>query len=332
MISNWSFRRMPMVLLAGLICSGAVEAAQPEQRTFLFNYDATVTGLQPGASARVWLPVPPNNEVQRVDLVAQSLPAPAALGTDPATGNRMLAFEAPADADGEIPLHLTYKVTRHEIGELPPAKDPDSAADLKANRLIPIGGAPQKLLLGQTLPTDPLQRGRALYDVVFNNMTYRKDQPGWGRGDATWACDSHFGNCTDFHSLFMSLARTSGLPAKFEIGFGVPEKHGTDNVAGYHCWALFHPEGHGWIPVDISEASKHPEKREYFFGHLCANRVAFSTGRDLTLVPKQSGEPLNYFVYPYVEVDGKPLPADKLKMAFSYQDLDNPATQPAVVN
>jgi adenine-specific DNA methylase len=28
-------------------------------------------------------------------------------------------------------------------------------------------------------------------------------------------------------------------------------------------------------------------------------------GRDITLSPKQDGEPLNYFVYPYVEVNGK---------------------------
>ena len=33
--------------------------------------------------------------------------------------------------------------------------------------------------------------------------------------------------------------------------------------------------------------------------------MQFSTGRDITLSPKQDGAPLNYFVYPYVEVDGK---------------------------
>jgi hypothetical protein len=34
--------------------------------------------------------------------------------------------------------------------------------------------------------------------------------------------------------------------------------------------------------------------------------VQFSTGRDITLSPKQDGPALNYFVYPYVEIDGKP--------------------------
>jgi len=35
--------------------------------------------------------------------------------------------------------------------------------------------------------------------------------------------------------------------------------------------------------------------------------VKFSVGRDIRLDPPQQGEPLNYFVYPYAEVDGKPL-------------------------
>jgi len=37
---------------------------------------------------------------------------------------------------------------------------------------------------------------------------------GWGRGDAKWACDAKFGNCTDFHSYFMGLARSKGPPAR----------------------------------------------------------------------------------------------------------------------
>ena len=51
-------------------------------------------------------------------------------------------------------------------------------------------------------------------------------------------------------------------------------------------------------------------------------------GRDLVLVPKQQGPPLNYFVYPYVEVDGQPWPSDRMTTAFDYEDLQ-PTTAPA---
>lgn len=36
--------------------------------------------------------------------------------------------------------------------------------------------------------------------------------------------------------------------------------------------------------------------------------MAISRGRDVRLEPPQQSDPLNYFVYPYAEADGKPLP------------------------
>jgi transglutaminase-like putative cysteine protease len=138
-------------------------------------------------------------------------------------------------------------------------------------------------------------------------MSYAKPEGlPWGRGDSEWACDARVGNCTDFHSYFMGLARSKGLAARFEMGFpvpGGPEREA--KVGGYHCWAYVWIEGHGWLPVDISEADKHPEKSDYFFGTLDADRVTMTGGRDLVLSPAPAEGPLNFFVYPYAEVDGK---------------------------
>jgi hypothetical protein len=70
--------------------------------------------------------------------------------------------------------------------------------------------------------------------------------------------------------------------------------------------------------VDISEAWKHPEMRDYFFGSHDVNRVQFSMGRDLRLNPPQEGKQRNYFVYPYVEVDGQEYP--NVSLTFSFAD------------
>lgn len=43
----------------------------------------------------------------------------------------------------------------------------------------------------------------------------------------------------------------------------------------------------------------------------------FSTERDLELVPKQAGGPVNFLIYPYVEVDGKPYLKQARKFAFA---------------
>src|SRR5262249_1796265 len=49
-------------------------ASAPRTREFLFTYGATVTGLRPGQTARVWVPVPPSNEDQRVRRVPHEQP------------------------------------------------------------------------------------------------------------------------------------------------------------------------------------------------------------------------------------------------------------------
>ena len=39
------------------------------------------------------------------------------------------------------------------------------------------------------------------------------------------------------------------------------------------------------------------------------------------LEPKQDGGPLNFFVYPYVEVEGKAYPQEKIVRKFSFKDV-----------
>ncbi len=150
-------------------------------------------------------------------------------------------------------------------------------------------------------------------------MRYDKTGTGWGRGDVLYACDAKKGNCTDFHSLFIAMARSQGIPARFEIGFPLPAAKHASEIAGYHCWAEFFEPQHGWVPVDISEAWKNPVKKDYFFGSHDTERVQFSMGRDLKLTPQQAGDPLNYLVYPYVEVGDKSYP--NVSNEFSFADV-----------
>ena len=308
---------IPLALLVA-----AAPPDEPKLRTFEFTYAATVTGLKPQETARIWLPVPPDNDEQNVEIVT---PLPdAKLTTEKFYGNRLYYLEAKADANGKIPLSMTFKVTRKEVRSLLTKDDGEDAAKtaryLQPDKLVPIEGKPLDLIKDKELPKDEMAKARMLYDLVNKHMKYNKEGKGWGRGDSVWACESGYGNCSDFHSLFISLARAQKIPAKFEIGFPLPEKRGEGDIAGYHCWAKFRPECKGWLAVDISEANKNPKLADYYFGNLTEDRVCFSTGRDLTLEPKQDAGPLNFFIYPYVEVDGKVYPQEKIEKKFSFRD------------
>ena len=300
-------------------------------RTFDFKYAGTATELKAGQRVRIWIPQPSDSEHQTVEAQSTTYPSTVAKkesNEDGRYGNQIHYFEATADEDGKVAFEFNYRIKRHEATEYG-AEEALSDEEIKnftgANAMVPIDGKPIELLDGKQLPTEMIQTGRALYDTVFEHMTYDKSKPGYGKGDSIWACDSRTGNCTDFHSLFISLARSQKIPSRFEIGFPLPpvnkkKDNLSGKIGGYHCWAWFHAEGSGWVPVDISEADKHPEMKEFFFGHLTKDRVAFSSGRDIKLVPAADSEPLNYFVYPHIEVDGKKWPKDKIELDFSYSD------------
>ena len=304
-----------LVFLCLLAVSAAAQVApKPESRHFTFTYAFTVRNTDPGKTLRIWFPTAHSDAWQQVRAVSATGDLPLRKTKESEYGNEMYYAEtAKADRE-EYKFEVVYDVVRTErlsmvdgkpIGHEKVTKT-QTVRFLQPDAMVPVTGRPADLARQQVQgKTAELDKARALYDYVFATLKYDKTGTGWGRGDVLWVCDAKHGNCTDFHSLFASMARSQGIPTRFAIGFPLPtDKHAGD-IAGYHCWSDFDLDGSGWIPVDISEAWKHPEKKDYFFGAHDQNRMQFTMGRDLTLSPKQAGGPLNYFVYPYVEYEGK---------------------------
>jgi hypothetical protein len=302
-------------------------ALAQDSRHFTFHYDFMVKNLPPGKKIRIWIPAAQSDAFQEAKVVSVHGSMPLEKARESRFGNEIYYVETLRAAPTNLHFEIEYDVVRHERVTLDASphlvaaslSSKEKAEDLQPDALVPITGLPAELAAKVTQgKTQPLDKARAIYDYVFTTMRYDKTGEGWGRGDVLYACDAKKGNCTDFHSLFIAMARSQGIPARFEIGFPLaPDKHSAE-IAGYHCWADFYIDGKGWIPVDISEAWKHQEKREYFFGSHDVNRVQFSMGRDLQLNPAQDGKPRNYFVYPYVEVDGQEYP--NVSLAFSFAD------------
>jgi len=312
------------------------------ERHFKFHYAFTVKNVPAGQAVRIWFPLAHSDAYQSVTVVSQDGDLKTRQTEDSDYGNAILFAEDTKASKSEYHFSVDYDVVRREHvvlvnGKLAPTAHPEKVPQLKLarflepDRLVPTSGLPAQLAIEQTknAHTD-LDKSRAIYDYVFTTMRYDKSGTGWGHGDTLWACDSKRGNCTDFHSVFMSMARSQHIPSRFEIGFPLPADKHSAEIPGYHCWAEFYNDQAGWVPIDISEAWKHQEKRDYFFGAHDVNRVQFSMGRDLKLTPAQAGAPLNYFIYPYVEVEGKEYP--NVSIDFSFRDADAPAPTAASSN
>jgi transglutaminase-like putative cysteine protease len=306
-----------------------LSALAQESRHFSFHYAFTMKNLPAGKKVRVWIPAAQSDAYQEVKVVSAKGDLPLKKTRESKYGNEIYFAETAGAAKTELQFDVVYDVVRHERIALQPGPHLVAASltkeerqeDLQPDALVPVTGLPADLAAKVTQgKVQALDKSRAIYDYVFTTMRYDKTGTGWGHGDVLYACDAKKGNCTDFHSLFIAMARSQGIPSRFEIGFPLPPDKHTAEIAGYHCWSDFYIDSKGWIPVDISEAWKHQEKRDYFFGSHDVNRVQFSMGRDLRLDPAQDGKPLNYFVYPYVEVDGQEYA--NISLAFSFADAE----------
>lgn len=328
-------RAMSMAVCVGLCLAcertaravGSVGNEGVEQRSFTIVYEAATKEIPVDSEqVRMWIPVPVDTPEQTITNVRFVLSADRErversledIGSLTRVGQTDVTCTLAPIANGigrslcvetsgeDIGVRMLFDCTRLETrgGEKASAHELETLR--RGDSFVPLTG--RVAAVARELPggkTDH-ETGRLLYEHTLERMRYAKPegQP-WGRGDSEWACNSRFGNCTDFHSYFMGLARTKGLAARFEMGFSVP---GGDErvtpIGGYHCWAYFYDSQSGWVPVDISEADKHPDKAAYFFGNLDADRVTMTGGRDLKLTPAPAQGSLNFFIYPHVEVDG----------------------------
>jgi transglutaminase-like putative cysteine protease len=98
----------------------------------------------------------------------------------------------------------------------------------------------------------------SLFGWVADNIEYRKTpQTELIAQSATWVLVNRYGVCDEIATLFIALARSLGIPARYAAGLAysnLPE------IADWqpHGWAELYFPGYGWVPFD-------PTYREFGF-------------------------------------------------------------------
>jgi hypothetical protein len=158
---------------------------------------------------------------------------------------------------------------------------------------------------------NPVKTARKIYDAIIDSMKYIHEV--CGRGVSTLTFEERVGRCDEFHALFRSMMMYKGIPVKWEQGIELPypsqiKERGEfeADCINAHSWVRFYIGGNKWMPADLSEAKRRPDLRDFYFGALPPNRIKMSSGRGITLNPKQESI-INTFPYAYAEADGIPL-------------------------
>src|ERR1041384_1721215 len=305
-----------VTLVAGAVSLHAASEPGIIKGTDQFEFIYRVKLPEITGEARVWIPEAKTDAFQIVTVEELNIPMKFEKVQDHEYGNDICVLY-PQPADSGKTIEVRYRVGRREKSTYS-AKSDEAARYLRPENLVPINETfktlAEKAAVGKS---DDLERAKALYDHVLGRMRYDKSGTGWGRGDAKYACDMRTGNCTDFHSYFIALARSIGIPARFAIGATIPADKNEGTIEGYHCWAEFLADGH-WVPVDISEAWKNPKLADYYFGHNPANRFEMTKGRDLVVDPETARGPINFLVYPLLEMNGEVI---KPETTFSFRRI-----------
>jgi transglutaminase-like putative cysteine protease len=340
--------------LGGATAGGKAQGGAALQRaTFEVRHELTVMVPDGAHRVRIWFVLPQDDPIpgdgpspaQRVDDLHIEAPYPYRIERD-SEGSKILYLEAQNPPEKELKIVETFALTRAavRINVDPSRSRPLSDAErarfapyLAANKHVEIDDEIRQLadrIVGDE--ANPVLAARKLYDWVLHNVDYWVKDPQHKKaspvGSTSYCLTFRTGNCTDFESLWTSLARARGIPTRIVYGsFFKPDLNGHDLDQSYHCWAAFYAPGIGWIPHDVAVADMYagdfqvtsdnevlmrrttadgtfgpdPAKVDYYFGNLDERRMVWSIGRDIMLSPKQDGEPVNAMAKAYVEIDGK---------------------------
>lgn len=298
-----------------VVAPAVVGGVRAPLQSITTRFTVSVELPEGAGTSRVWVPVP-TSDAPMQDRVGLKVKGAAAWDVykESKYGNEMVSFVlSPGE---EVDVVYAVKRDRFKQGKL--KTDADVSKYLEPDRLVPIDGRYAEI--GKDVAgmiAGAKAKTRAIYDHVLANMEYdyNKESPKLGEGDVAFVCDYKKGNCSDLHSYLISLLRSQGVPAFLEYGFpvtGIPmEVKKSGQIGGYHCWTWAYVNGE-WMPIDASDAKKwedlgNPKQVNTLFGGQNIERAAVGLvrGRDIDLNPKQVGDSLNVFIYPYGESNGE---------------------------
>ncbi len=324
-----------LIALTAVAASGT--SASAKERRAEVTYSVNLDAPEGAKLVRLWIPYPMSDENQEItDVVVSGNFTSSGVYKEGAFGNTALYAEW---KETKRPRTLTYifKVLRRErvtrdapVKELSFSKS-EFRKELAPTRLADLIG-PEKDL-AETITAGKItnrEKAFAIYDWTVEKMFRDPNTKGCGLGDVDSLVRTLGGKCGDIHSVYTALAKAAGVPSREVWGIRIPSGKAGDMTKAQHCWAEWYSPGYGWVVVDPADVRKAIlEKkipleqakplREYYFGAVDESRIAIGTGRDLVLNPPQSGEPLNYFMYPYAEADGKPLNEDLFGFNLGYK-------------
>lgn len=317
-------------LLPALLCLvlAGYAPALAAGKTGNVTYDINLKVEKGAKTATVYLPYPLSDKNQDItNMKVSGNYTSQAVYHDPRTGSNFL-MATWEKISGTPKLTMSFDVDSHYTkGSNLKAGDKTLPVDvlpyLAPNDYLPADNPKVKQLAKEATKGAKtiLDKARKVYEWTIANTHRDPNVKGCGLGEAirTLTEASGGGKCADISSVFITVARAAGIPARDVFGLRTSGKPGA--ITGdFHCWAEFYLPGTGWVMADPADVRKAmlveklaedaPEVKkhtEFFWNGDNLFRIALNRGEHGVKFPGMKDAPVGYFMYPYAEVDGQAL-------------------------
>jgi transglutaminase-like putative cysteine protease len=310
--------------------TGKVEVTPVKHRiTFTVTVPAGAGNAKKGSVVRIWLPFPQEYRQQKDVKLISSAPEPTKVAPN-GTPHRSLYYEKVVE-DSSKPIEVRAVFSFNSFAYYPKIDDASAkplAADFDRRYLeerrphIALTSEMRekvKEIVGNE--TNPLARARKIYHWIDANIRYcAEEEYCLIPSISTKALRSLKGDCGVQGTLFITMCRAAGIPARWQSGWETKPIEWN-----MHDWAEFYVEPWGWLPADVSyglqKSSDDPKVREFYFGHQDSYRMIVNLDYGRQLVPSKNSlrsEPAD-FQRGEVEIDGKNLYFDDWEYDFKFE-------------
>lgn len=143
---------------------------------------------------------------------------------------------------------------------------------------------------------NPLEKVKAIYYWIDKNIPWASALE-YSTMDSIpqYVLENRKGDCGMQTLLFMSLARYSGIPCKWQSGWMLHP-----NAVNLHDWCEVYYEGIGWVPLDQSfglQNSDNKQVKEFYITGIDAYRLIVNDDYGCAFVPPKKfyrSEPLDF--------------------------------------
>lgn len=234
------------------------EVTLPIKVKLSYLVDVDVNAVPDGKTIRCWLPFPREGNVRQKNIRLISSEPENAVVADNSNLQRSVYLERQAKKDEPTFFRVEFEVeTAAQYFDLKPEQikpyntQSELYQEFTAQRPPQIVFSPEIRKLAERIlagETNPLLKVRKLYNWINDSVRWASAlEYSTFTNIPHYVLATHHGDCGMQTLLFMTLARSQGIPVKWQSGWMLHPRE-----INLHDWCEVYYEGIGWVPLDQS--------------------------------------------------------------------------------